>query len=259
MLTAIAEKFYNQTRDRFKNNPSDKKIDEKMKKNGFTLIELLVVIAIIAILAAMILPVLSKVRERARQTVCINNLKQLGISILMYSEDNNGWTPGTWRLIPAGFRWYYDHWVATADSPQVWVNWGLLYKTGYLTNPKVFECPTFTNSRKGQPDYSEFIWTPGEVFGYGPGQDNKFQSSYYYRLAGTSDSDVLKGVRLFRSESKGMALAADRGLSASWPTGTHLGKSINVLYSDGHVGTKKSPLAGASDSNMLAGFQNLDE
>ena len=57
------------------------------KKTGFTLIELLVVIAIIAILAAILFPVFAKAREKARQTNCMNNLKNLGTAIMMYAQD----------------------------------------------------------------------------------------------------------------------------------------------------------------------------
>ena len=68
------------------------------RRMGFTLIELLVVIAIIAILAAILFPVFARAREKARQTTCQSNLKQLGLAILMYTDDYEGAMP-LWSLV----------------------------------------------------------------------------------------------------------------------------------------------------------------
>src|SRR5262244_1186888 len=77
------------------------------KRNGFTLIELLVVIAIIAILAAILFPVFARAREKARQTSCLSNTKQLGLSHLMYQQDYDETSVTSWSYgFPGEFSWY---------------------------------------------------------------------------------------------------------------------------------------------------------
>jgi len=85
--------------------------DQKSNKKAFTLIELLVVIAIIAILAAILFPVFAKVREKARQTACVSNLKQIGTAMLMYATDYDEFMPApfvyaNYNILPSGLYSY---------------------------------------------------------------------------------------------------------------------------------------------------------
>jgi prepilin-type N-terminal cleavage/methylation domain-containing protein/prepilin-type processing-associated H-X9-DG protein len=98
-------------------------------RRGFTLIELLVVIAIIAILAAILFPVFARAREKARQTSCSSNMKQIGVAIIMYASDFDGAFPSNWTGNCASPGW---DWMETTQP--------------YINNWQVYVCPSVSTS-----------------------------------------------------------------------------------------------------------------
>jgi prepilin-type N-terminal cleavage/methylation domain-containing protein/prepilin-type processing-associated H-X9-DG protein len=126
-----------------------------LRFGGFTLIELLVVIAIIAILAGLLLPALSRAKEKGRQIVCVNNLKQISLAFLSYVQDFQDTYPAGGARIP------------TLPVPEDWIYWNVddarinvpsrrdparspmaTYMGGFITN--LFRCPSDKDAAKRQ-------------------------------------------------------------------------------------------------------------
>jgi prepilin-type N-terminal cleavage/methylation domain-containing protein/prepilin-type processing-associated H-X9-DG protein len=106
-------------------------------RHAFTLIELLVVIAIIAILASLLLPALARAKEAAKRITCVNDLKQLGLSVVMYADDHDGYYP------MRGGNWQGDlKSLAAKQATGAGSNYWPLQLQPYYHETKVLYCPS---------------------------------------------------------------------------------------------------------------------
>lgn len=198
---------------------------------AFTLIELLVVISIVALLTAILLPVFFSVRGKARQTVCISNLRQIGLAISMYAQDaddlypygndpsDRDTDPNIWRSTP------YAAIAPTLDPLQK-------IMVPYTQNPEIWHCPS--DSGYTELDISEYAGN-GIPLDATPTAYQKYQTSYLYRTE----------IALLHT-SYGSLVAYDRSGTA------HEGAEVNVLM-DGNGSWHGGYLVSQKRYNELMG------
>ena len=206
-----------------------------MARRGFTLIEILVVIGILVVLAAMLFPVFSRAREKARQASCESNLKQLGLANLMYSAD-------------------YDETYVPTNLPVTGVPgngvWWMMILQPWMRNLQILDCPSFSD--RAWCDMGECEAYIGQTHwryrgGYGINWgfycdgDAWPPTGRYSTPAGRSEAWIadVAGTILFADSKCVVASPGLRGGPGHWrfdpERGSRHNEGRNYVFCDGHV------------------------
>lgn len=209
-------------------------------EKGFTLIELLVVVAIIAVLVALLLPSLSQAREMGKSIACASNLRQVGISIIYYADENRDYMPlQAWNdMAPAGWTFPYGSYWFQRIYPYLNNSAYPAKSTNFEIN-KALVCPSDNDQRfKSVTDaklLSNYMYSCklGNIWGYGYGDGEK----YYHPRHRTSCPEPTKAVVMVDGNcSTYNTCAMDVGYDVYTLviSSRHL-KRTNTLYIDGHA------------------------
>lgn len=214
----------------------------KCSRFRFTLIELLVVIAIIAILASMLLPALSKAREKAQSITCLGNLKQISLSASTYVEDSNG------DVCPSNLA-VGKHPVSGYNKPVYWPGMLILYSG---LNGLTFECPSLPeryrigNFSAGRLQVATSLHESLQWSCYGQNRCFDLKPGlYYYGVSGKYDKVVKPSRSIFHADTYCGAVATrgyfslfdsfiDFSTYQGAASGRHRGY-VNLSFADGHA------------------------